>query len=65
MVVSKKARFLEDDYTMSNRTRNEDILRALNKTLNNNIKTMNLIPTIPISNTLMSHCCEKVLMQPG
>ena len=65
MFVSTRARFLEDDYTMSNRTRNEDILRALNKTRHNNIKTMNLIPTIPISNTPMSHCCEKVLMQPG
>ena len=53
--MSKKTRFLEDDYMMSNKVRSKVDLRTLDETPIIAQTTMDLVPTILVSSTLMPH----------
>ena len=51
----KNTRFLEDDYIMSNKVRSKVDLRTLDETPIIAQTTMDLVPTILVSSTLMPH----------
>ena len=61
--VSINEKFMEDDYMMSNKAKSELNLRVLDETPTITKKTMSLIPTIPISSTLVSNRSGKVVIQ--
>ena len=61
--VSINEKFMEDDYMMNNKAKSELNLRVLYETPTITKKTMSLIPTIPISSTLVSYRSGKVVIQ--
>ena len=63
--VSTNARFLEDDYMVSNNVKSKVILRYLDKTPITSQDTMDLIPTIPNSSTPIPRHSGRVVKQPN